>query len=1448
MLNSQNNNSREWLKVSDLEAGMRIAVPKAECFAMHNNVLADDSVLEADGTRDRGTKAQDSMLANPEAKSAAGSDVMWDEIEEIKEVGQEKVYDIEVEGTHNFVAGHLIDKETGKQFTEEEETEYLEGKTEKEAWYGSIFAHNTYLAGNVGIGTSTPAHMLHIGSNAAGGDVMIGKGALCVDDNDLCAGALADGTVYAVGAYSQTADYAEYFYSDDLDLVPGEVVCVDVTQDNAVKRCLNPADGNVMGIVSTNPAFTGNATDETMNNPNYKIIGMLGQLPTKVSSENGEIRPGDSLTSASTLGYAMRANAGDPTVGVALEGFSRQGGLVAPSGGVADSDSADSSESDSAAGSDQAATGMINVLVSRRNKSLTVEQVEQEVVDRIAEMEIEDEVAILVSSAVEGYNFDPVVSNIIGEELVALEGSFGLQFETLADSIALSVALQNKGFNELTNLINENKLSFIQELENEVAINTDLTVIGDLELSGTLVLDGSIELVLGASIVRGSSDPPRAFKVLEDGTVSAYRDFVLSGTTKIHDIAGITDLFILDASSEDMPQRAIVASTSAEYYIFDAKDASLFSRIEKTASTTLDLFSPPIQLTTYNLQLLPPVPGQEDDFGAIWLEGDIVATSTAHNLFAAASGRQLWIETQEQSIKDVLAVIGAENIVNTNLNVEQDLEVGKSLVVFGEGGHSTLRPAFQVSENGIITVRDDLILIGYSYFNEMPDITDIFIYSGLDAPSGLDAYLDALNSDSPSSESDQAALSLPDKSIIVTTPDNIYIYDAYDNSGEEFAVLSLPAAGSLDDEATSDSDSDSPSSESDSDDPSESDSAAGSDQAAPSILEEYADTYGTITSYSIDETAGILAFATDTGFFVKQNDLSVRENIKTTDAIFSKLRVIQDANQKTGDIFVKQDIIFESNSKMSGLSGVEEVFVYDATLSGRVAPSGLVAYLDALNSDPAAGSDKAALPFPQKAIIALTEEFIYIYDAKDKELYARLDNNDDLLATLPLGATRPLVDIADLSLDTANTLNTIFSSIQSVKISSFGNLLVSGITFDGIATVVEITESGEILDVWVNDQEREDTLGVPYSAQEIISIDAGSDAIAIAVRTETGDEFVWMETRGFSLKDKLNAPKEVFTVLDTLQTPRIASVTDLSFIASTSISFYVATTSAPVMVVTSDKVSISSLDVNSLTINNVLNIIEGNIQLSDGFGIGTESNPRMLVLSNNMVGIGTSNPQSKLQVSGGGLCVGTDEYCEGYNEEGVIYSMATAMSEFDLAENYPTKDNTLVAGEIVMLGNGQGAFVSRASGNARVLGIISPKPGVLLGGFASEQYKDETQVPVALAGRVPVKVSLENGAINRGDYLTMSKKIPGAAAKLIGSGQVIGIALQSYNGSSLGKIYETQPNDQVMTFINLFYHYDDTSIVRVFDAKILDVQKQIDDLKIRVESLELWRKNNDEFE
>ena len=57
----------------------------------------------------------------------------WDEIVEIKSIGRERVYDIEVEGTHNFVAN-------------------------------SILAHNTLITGNVGIGTTSPLAPLQIGA------------------------------------------------------------------------------------------------------------------------------------------------------------------------------------------------------------------------------------------------------------------------------------------------------------------------------------------------------------------------------------------------------------------------------------------------------------------------------------------------------------------------------------------------------------------------------------------------------------------------------------------------------------------------------------------------------------------------------------------------------------------------------------------------------------------------------------------------------------------------------------------------------------------------------------------------------------------------------------------------------------------------------------------------------------------------------------------------------------------------------------------------------------------------------------------------------------------------------------------------------------------------------------------------------------------------------------
>ncbi len=183
----------------------------------------------------------------------------------------------------------------------------------------------------------------------------------------------ASGAVFSDSTFnSQGADYAEWFKSTDSSLKAGEVVCIDILNTNAVKRCDRGADTNVIGIISTNPAFIGNAirgADGMKGVSGYVLVGLIGQVPAKVTLEGGVIRPGDSLTAASLPGYARRAAAGEATVGVALEGYDGQ------------------------------ADNVVNVLISRKNSSVTVETVNQKVLESIAAMNIGDEITRLVAGA-----------------------------------------------------------------------------------------------------------------------------------------------------------------------------------------------------------------------------------------------------------------------------------------------------------------------------------------------------------------------------------------------------------------------------------------------------------------------------------------------------------------------------------------------------------------------------------------------------------------------------------------------------------------------------------------------------------------------------------------------------------------------------------------------------------------------------------------------------------------------------------------------------------------------------------------------------------------------------------------------------------------------------------------------------------------------------------------
>lgn len=141
------------------------------------------------------------------------------------------------------------------------------------------------------------------------------------------------------------------------------------------------------------------------------------------------------------------------------------------------------------------------------------------------------------------------------------------------------------------------------------------------------------------------------------------------------------------------------------------------------------------------------------------------------------------------------------------------------------------------------------------------------------------------------------------------------------------------------------------------------------------------------------------------------------------------------------------------------------------------------------------------------------------------------------------------------------------------------------------------------------------------------------------------------------------------------------------------------------------------------------------------------------------------------------------------------YMTAFKVGGADLAEVYRSTDLSIASGDVVSVdGNLEnGVKKSKRQYDPAVLGIVSTKPGMVLGdstGFGPT-------VLVALSGRVPVKVSTENGTIKAGDYLTTSS-IPGVAMKATKAGAIIGTAMNSFDGEGLGQVIAFVKNGSSM--------------------------------------------------
>jgi hypothetical protein len=203
-------------------------------------------------------------------------------------------------------------------------------------------------------------------------------------------------------------------------------------------------------------------------------------------------------------------------------------------------------------------------------------------------------------------------------------------------------------------------------------------------------------------------------------------------------------------------------------------------------------------------------------------------------------------------------------------------------------------------------------------------------------------------------------------------------------------------------------------------------------------------------------------------------------------------------------------------------------------------------------------------------------------------------------------------------------------------------------------------------------------------------------------------------------------------------------------------------------------------------------VVAGTFTNDDNFPILTVANAANVVNSSPVLGlaIGSSSDAPfikacKVATAGSRSCSDAEFIVQAngnVNADGAFSSPAADYAEImaavgDIASYSP--------GDVLVISASKDRAVEKSAGryDSTVIGIYSTKPG-FIGGQPIEGPGPNT-IPVAMVGIVPVKVSAENGAIQRGDLLTSAARA-GHAMKAVDApaGTIIGKALGELNSGT----------------------------------------------------------------
>jgi hypothetical protein len=181
---------------------------------------------------------------------------------------------------------------------------------------------------------------------------------------------------------------------------------------------------------------------------------------------------------------------------------------------------------------------------------------------------------------------------------------------------------------------------------------------------------------------------------------------------------------------------------------------------------------------------------------------------------------------------------------------------------------------------------------------------------------------------------------------------------------------------------------------------------------------------------------------------------------------------------------------------------------------------------------------------------------------------------------------------------------------------------------------------------------------------------------------------------------------------------------------------------------------------------------------NDGAGVGFN------VIKGGNVGIGTTNPAYNLDVTGQIRATTGYVFPDGSTQ---TTAFIPANCGADYAESVGvTGDRTsFTPGDLLVIDpNNPGSFLkSNQPYSTLIAGVYSTKPGFVGRLEPASAKTDAIEVPMAMVGRVPTKVSAENGPIKVGDLLVSSSTV-GYAMKGTDRSQMLGAVV----GKALGPL------------------------------------------------------------